>query len=51
MASSLVRKLNHDPIMFLKHGGMSQEGNGPRISVMRRIFNLDKTGCIYSEEN
>ncbi len=51
MARSLVRKLNHDPIMFLKHGGMSQEGNGPRISVMRRIFNLDKTGCIYSEEN
>ncbi len=51
MASALVRKLNHDPIMFLKHGGMSQEGNGPRISTMRRIFNLDKTGCIYSEEN
>ena len=51
MASSLVRKLNHDPIMFLKHGGMSQEGNGPRISIMRRIFNLDKTGCIYSEES
>ncbi|WP_291441384.1 glutamyl-tRNA reductase [Desulfovibrio sp.] len=51
MAGALVRKLNHDPIMFLKHGGMSQEGNGPRISIMRRIFNLDKTGCIYSEEN
>ena len=51
MASALVRKFNHDPIMFLKHGGMSQEGNGPRISTMRRIFNLDKTGCIYSEEN
>ncbi len=51
MANSLVRKLNHDPIMFLKHGGMSQEGNGPRISIMRRIFNLDKTGCIYSEES
>ncbi|MDD4701008.1 MAG: glutamyl-tRNA reductase [Desulfovibrio sp.] len=50
MTSSLVRKLNHDPIMFLKHGGMSQEGYGPRISIMRRIFNLDKTGCIYSEE-
>ncbi len=51
MAGALVRKLNHDPIIFLKHGGMSQEGNGPRISIMRRIFNLDKTGCIYSEEN
>lgn len=51
MAGALVRKLNHDPIMFLKHGGMSQEGNGPRISIMRRIFNLDKTDCIYSEEN
>ena len=30
---------------------MSQEGNGPRISIARRIFNLDKTGCPYSEEH
>ena len=51
LVGALVRKLNHDPIMFLKRGSMSQEGNGPRISIARRIFNLDKTGCPYSEEH
>ena len=50
LVGSLVRKFNHDPIMFLKRGSMSQEGNGPRISITRRIFNLDKTGCPYSSE-
>lgn len=43
MTNALVRKLNHDPIMFLKGGGMAQEGSAPRISIVRRIFNLDKT--------
>ena len=46
----LVRKLNHDPIMFLKRGTMSQEGSAPRISLMRRIFNLDQ-GCTCSARN
>ena len=50
LVGALVRKFNHDPIMFLKRGSMSQEGNGPRISITRRIFNLDKTGCPYSSE-
>ncbi|WP_165174697.1 glutamyl-tRNA reductase [Desulfovibrio sp. ZJ369] len=43
MTNALVRKMNHDPIMFLKGGGMAQEGSAPRISIVRRIFNLDKT--------
>ncbi|MDR2054637.1 MAG: glutamyl-tRNA reductase [Desulfovibrio sp.] len=41
MACSLVRKLHHDPIMFLKHGCAHQESNNSRISAIRRIFNLD----------
>lgn len=48
MVNALVRKLNHDPIMFLKRGSMSQEGSAPRISLVRRIFNLDKTSCTCS---
>ncbi len=43
LVDSLVRKLNHDPIMFLKNGSMSQEGNTGRISITRRMFHLDKT--------
>ena len=43
MVHALLRKLNHDPIMFLKSGGMSQQGSAPRISIARRMFNLDKT--------
>ncbi|MDR2801418.1 MAG: glutamyl-tRNA reductase [Desulfovibrio sp.] len=41
MADSLVRKLHHDPIMFLKHGCTHQESNNSRISAIRRIFNLN----------
>ncbi len=41
MISSLVRKLNHAPIAFLKRGTMAEEGVAPRISIMRRIFDLD----------
>ena len=44
MAHAIVSKLNHDPIMFLKSGTMSQDGIAPRISLARRFFNLD-TGC------
>ena len=51
MVSALVRKLNHDPIMFLKGGGMSREGGAARISMVRRIFNLDKTICSCSGKN
>lgn len=50
LVGSLVRKLNHDPIMFLKQDGMAQEGSDPRINAVRRIFNLDK-GCMYSENS
>ncbi len=41
MVSSLVRKLNHAPISFLKRGTMAEEGSASRISLMRRIFDLD----------
>lgn len=41
MAASLVRKMNHDPIAFIRRGTMSEEGTTPRISIARRIFNLD----------
>lgn len=43
MVYSLVRKLNHAPIMFLKNGGMAQEGKTQRISIARRMFDLDTT--------
>lgn len=41
MAASLARKLNHQPIDFLKHGGMGGEGQTTRICLVRRLFNLD----------
>jgi len=41
MAKSLVHKLHHGPIMFLKHGDKHEEGNNTRISAVRKIFNLD----------
>ena len=41
LVDALVRKMNHDPIMFLKRGTMSQEGCMPRINLLRRIFRLD----------
>ena len=47
----LVRKLNHDPIMFLKGDGMAREGAASRISTVRRIFNLDKNVCTCSGKN
>ena len=51
MANALVRKLNHDPIMFLKGDGMAREGAAARISTVRRIFNLDKNVCTCSGKN
>lgn len=41
MVASLVRKFNHDPIIFLKRGSMTDEGTTPRIGITRRMFNLD----------
>ncbi len=43
MASSIVRKLNHAPIVFLK-SGMSEKNLPERISFLRDIFNLDSEG-------
>lgn len=41
MAASLVRKMNHHPIAFIQRGCMCEEGSTPRISMARRIFDLD----------
>lgn len=43
MAQAIARKLNHQPIMFLKQKGMSKDGPTNRISLVRRIFDLDHT--------
>ena len=41
MASSMARKFNHDPIRFLKNGGMESAASLKRIHVTRRMFRLD----------
>jgi glutamyl-tRNA reductase len=48
LVNALVRKLNHDPIMFLKSDGMGHDDSTTRINTVRRMFNLDKGTCIYS---
>jgi len=41
MASAMARKFNHDPLHFLKNGGMEKEASLERIHLMRRMFRLD----------
>lgn len=41
MAASLVRKINHAPIMFLKDNEATWENPRDRIEMVRKIFNLD----------
>lgn len=42
MLSSIVKKLNHEPIMFLKRRFSEEEESGLRhVDLVRRIFNLD----------
>jgi glutamyl-tRNA reductase len=42
MLSSVVKKLNHEPIMFLKRHADGESGADERhIGLIRRIFNLD----------
>jgi glutamyl-tRNA reductase len=40
MASAMARKFNHDPIHFLKNGGMGCEAPLERIHLMQRMFRL-----------
>lgn len=42
MAFSLVKKLNHDPITFLKRNDENFPTTEARVSAVRDIFNLDK---------
>lgn len=41
MALAIARKLNHEPIMYLKNGGMGRDAPHDRISYVRRLLNLD----------
>lgn len=42
MLSSVVKKLNHEPIMFLKRRSAEEDEVGTRhIDLVRRMFNLD----------
>lgn len=41
LALALVRKLNHDPIAYLKREGMGKETPLARADQVRKIFNLD----------
>ena len=41
MALAMARKFNHDPLDFLKNGGMADEAPLERIHLMRRMFRLD----------
>lgn len=42
LAFSIVHKLNHDPVMFLKSGGTDSTELVSRIDTIRKVFNLDK---------
>ncbi len=42
MLAAIVKKLNHDPITFLKRHFGEEETNTQYISLTRRMFNLDK---------
>lgn len=43
MAKSIVRRLQHDPLCYLKQSDHSTEFMAQRISAIRQIFNLDNT--------
>ncbi|MBQ3058895.1 MAG: glutamyl-tRNA reductase [Desulfovibrio sp.] len=45
MVLALVRKLNHAPIMFLKGDALAHEQGASRISLIRRIFDLEPHTC------
>lgn len=41
MAKALTKKLNHEPLMFLKHQGMGKDSFFNRVDMVRKVFNLD----------
>lgn len=45
MLHSLIRKFNHAPIMFLKGDESGHEQGPARISLIRRIFDLEGKTC------
>lgn len=42
MAASLVKRLNHAPLTYLKQTGMGRDDSHVRIDTIRRIFKLDE---------
>lgn len=43
LASSIVHKLNHAPLDWLKHQGMGKLNQQERLALIRAIFKLDET--------
>jgi glutamyl-tRNA reductase len=43
MAATIVKKLNHDPITFLRRNCTGQDIDIPLVSAVRRLFHLDRT--------
>jgi glutamyl-tRNA reductase len=43
MAAAIVKKLNHDPITFLRRYCTGQDADIPTVSSVRRLFHLDGT--------
>lgn len=44
LARGIVKKMNHEPLMFLKKDGMGRDNPHGRIDTVRRIYNLDACG-------
>ncbi|MDR2161566.1 MAG: glutamyl-tRNA reductase [Desulfovibrio sp.] len=42
MAAAIVKKINHEPITFLKRQGGDQDAGIQAVSLARRLFNLDR---------
>lgn len=49
MGMAIAKKLNHDPIMYLKKKGMGKDDSLDRIHILRKIFALDKTAAYRSD--
>ncbi|MEW6219944.1 MAG: glutamyl-tRNA reductase [Thermodesulfobacteriota bacterium] len=42
LTSSIINKILHDPILFLKNGQASQDDKAQRLDLTRRLFGLDR---------
>lgn len=46
MAHAIAKKLEHDPIMYLKGNPLDEDDSAARIHLFRSIYNLDRTDKI-----